>query len=281
MADDDFAGQVAIVTGGASGIGKALAIALAQRRARVVIADNDGQRATEVADQIGQAASAVSLNVTDGAAFGAVVDTVVAQHRRLDLLINSAGTAVGGEVQDLSLDHWNHVLDVNLKGVIHGVHAAYPAMVKQRTGHIVNLASVAGLGPGPLLTPYATSKWGVVGLSLSLRAEAAHYGVGVTAVCPGVIETPLLERATPDGLPTPPSAPITRSWVSRDLGRPYPADAFALDVLRAIKRNRPVLTAPKRARQAAVLLRLFPAVAGRLAQRRVAQERARRQSTAS
>lgn len=242
----------------------------------MVVTDLDGTSAEVVATEIGEAAEASALDVCDAEAFGTLVADVLARQGGLDLLINNAGTAVGGEVQDLDLEHWRRVIDVNVNGVVHGIHAAYPAMVARGRGHIVNVASVAGLGPSPMLTPYGLSKWAVVGLSRSLRAEAAAYGVGVTVVCPGVIDTPLLERTAPDGLPVPSSTPAIRSWVSRDLGPPYPAAAFAEDVLHAVARNRAMLVSPRRARVAASVLRLFPALGDRLAQRRVRQERARR-----
>jgi NADP-dependent 3-hydroxy acid dehydrogenase YdfG len=100
-------------------------------------------------------------------------------------MINNAGIAVGGATDALELADWRRVLDVNLAGVIHGVHAVYPRMVRRRAGHIVNLASVAGLAPYPLALPYTTSKHAVVGLSQALRAEAARHGVRVSVACPG------------------------------------------------------------------------------------------------
>jgi NAD(P)-dependent dehydrogenase (short-subunit alcohol dehydrogenase family) len=241
-----------------------------------VVTDVDGASAEAVAIEIGERAEAFALDVCDADAFATLAANVVARHGGLDLLVNNAGTAVGGEVQDLELEHWRRVIDVNLNGVVHGIRAAYPAMIASGRGQIVNVASVAGLGPAPLLTPYGLTKWAVVGLSRSLRAEAAAYGIGVTVVCPGVIDTPLLERSAPDGMSAPPSTPVIRSWVSRDLGPPYPADAFAQDVLRAVARNRAMLVSPRRAHAAALLLRLFPGLADRVAQRRVRAERRRR-----
>ena len=90
--------------------------------------------------------------------------------------------------------HWDRIIDINIRGVIHGVHAVYPGMVARGSGHIINTASVAGLAPAPLLVPYATTKHAVVGLSISLRAEAAAYGVKVSVLCPSAIETPILDR---------------------------------------------------------------------------------------
>ncbi|MHB8696273.1 MAG: SDR family oxidoreductase, partial [Solirubrobacteraceae bacterium] len=189
----DFNGRVALVTGAASGIGKALAAALAARGAHVIMSDIDRATLEEAATRIDGDRTTAELDVRDANAFVGLVEQITRQHGRLDILINNAGTAAVGEAHELSLDHWRHVLAVNIDGVVHGVHAAYPGMVARASGHIVNIASVAGLAPAPLFAPYATSKFAVMGLSLSLRAEAATHGVGVTVVCPGAIETPLLD----------------------------------------------------------------------------------------
>lgn len=187
-----FEGKSALVTGGASGIGRALGELLAKKGAAVIVADRNAAGADAVAEGIrragGQAESA-ALDVTDAAAYAALVDDVVARYGRLDHLYNNAGIAVIGEARHFSLDDWNKVLDIDLKGVVHGVHAAYPHMIRQGSGHILNTASLAGLIPAPGLVAYAAAKHGVVGLSVSLRAEAAQYGVKVSALCPGFINT--------------------------------------------------------------------------------------------
>lgn len=194
----EFKDKIAIVTGGASGIGRSLGKQLAEHGARVVLADRDGPGAMVVAEQIcalGGVATAVTVDVTDAAAIQALVDDTISRQGRLDYIFNNAGIAVGGEVQHLTLDDWNRVIDVNVRGVVHGVAAAYPHMIRQGFGHIVNMASAAGLGPVPGLTVYATTKHAVVGLSISLRGEAMRYGVKVSAVCPGFVDTPLLRNS--------------------------------------------------------------------------------------
>ena len=112
----------------------------------------------------------------------------------LDVMFNNAGISIGGETEELTLDHWNSIIDVNIRGVVHGVHAAYPVMVRQGSGHIVNTASMGGLMAAGLLTSYVMTKHAVVGLSLALRSEAAAHGVGVTAVCPSAVDTPILDK---------------------------------------------------------------------------------------
>jgi len=160
-------GRIAIVTGAASGIGQALAGALVARGDTVVVADVDKDGAERTAGDLSErgpgAATAAMVDVRDAAAVQALVDQTRDRHGRLDLMVNNAGIAVGGETRELLLAHWDRVIDVNLRGVVHGVHAAYPVMVEQGWGHIVNTASLAGLLPSPGATPYAMTKHGVVG----------------------------------------------------------------------------------------------------------------------
>jgi NAD(P)-dependent dehydrogenase (short-subunit alcohol dehydrogenase family) len=190
---------VAIVTGAASGIGRALCVALAARRVWIVAADVDGAGLAGLAATVdatgGQIATAI-VDVRDAAAVQALVDRTMATHGRLDWLYNNAGITLVGEVAEMTLDQWNRIIDVNLRGILHGVAAAYPIMIKQGFGHIVNTASGMGLSPSPLLTAYSTTKYGVMGLSLGLRAEAQALGVKVSVVCPGFIRSSMFDSAT-------------------------------------------------------------------------------------
>jgi NAD(P)-dependent dehydrogenase (short-subunit alcohol dehydrogenase family) len=256
---------VAIITGGASGIGRALGSALVARGDTVVLADLDRAGAERTAAGLGAAgpgrASGAHLDVRDADAVRALVRQVRDGYGRLDLMVNNAGVGVGGEVADLTLAHWDRALEVNLRGVVHGVHAAYPVMCAQRSGRLVNVASLAGLVASPLLTPYAASKFAVVGLSLSLRAEAADRGVRVNVVCPGVIETPLLDSRGPDDLPAVSAELDPRAMLGHAGGRPYPAELLARDVLRGLARNRALIVAPARARAIWRLARWAPGLA--------------------
>ncbi|MBI3652226.1 MAG: SDR family oxidoreductase [Acidobacteria bacterium] len=195
---DNFKDKIAIVTGGASGIGQALCEALGASGACLIVADVNGEGAQQVAAQIraqGGSAEAFALDVTSAEDVQRLLRETVAQHGRLDLIFNNAGVAVGGEVRDLSLADWRRIVDVNLMGVIYGTTAAYEVMVKQGFGHIVNTASLAGLLPAPFMVPYSATKHAVVGLSKSLRAEAADLGVKVTAICPGYIQTNIFDAS--------------------------------------------------------------------------------------
>jgi len=260
--DTHFQGRVAIVTGAASGIGKALASALARRGATVVLADIDEAGAKAAADELAAGppgrVSGVALDVTDADAVAALVERTAQDHGHLDLLFNNAGIGIVGQVQELTLAHWNRAIDVNLRGVVHGVVAAYPVMIRQGSGHIVNTASLAGLVPSPMLTPYGMTKHGVVGLSTSLRMEAAAHGVRVSVVCPGVIDTPLLDKGNPPDLPPVPEIPSARRLLTKMIGGAYPPASLAEDVLDALARNRPIIVTPRHARIPWRVYRLAP-----------------------
>jgi len=187
-----FSGTTAIVTGGSSGIGRALAEELASRKANVVAADVNSTQLNEVVETIrkaGHNAKAVTLDVSDYTAVKKLVENTVKENNQLDYIFNNAGIAVGGEARDCSIDDWRNVIDVNLYGVINGVASAYPVMVEQGFGHIINTASIEGLIPFPGTISYVASKYGVVGLSNSLRIEGKDLGVKVSVVCPGYIKT--------------------------------------------------------------------------------------------
>ncbi len=264
---EHYRGTVALVTGAASGIGRALATELVARGATVVVADIDREGVVAVASRLEQAAGGVDavptralpavLDVTNADDVAELVARTARDHAGIDFVFNNAGIGVGGPVADLTLAHWRRVLDVNLWGVINGVQAAYPAMVAQGHGHIVNTASLSGLLPSPMLVPYSTSKHAVVGLSVGLRMEAAGRGVKVTVVCPGVIETPLLDKRNPDDLP-PVGSPDIRAMLTRLVGRPYPAASLATDVLDGVARNRAIIVTPFHARRAWALYRASP-----------------------
>jgi NAD(P)-dependent dehydrogenase (short-subunit alcohol dehydrogenase family) len=252
--------RVAVVTGGASGIGAALAAALAARGAKVIVADLDGDGAAAVAARIA-GAEGVPLDVTSADAVEALAARAFADHGAVDLWINNAGIAIAGATADLALADWRRVLDVNLTGVIHGVHAVYPRMVRRGAGHLVNVASVGGLAPYPFALPYTTSKHAVVGLSLALRAEARGLGVKVSVACPGAVDTPIWRRSEVRGA-------LARGR-DRVLGRaPRTTPAQCADaIVRGISANRGVIVVTAEARAAWWLTRLSPALTGWISHR--------------
>lgn len=259
-----FGGKVAIVTGGASGIGRALCEEMARHGASVVVADVNEKGSADVVAAISAAggrASAARLDVTRAEDVERLIEETARASGGLDFMFNNAGIAVIGEARDLTLDHWRRVIDVDLMGVVHGSHAAYRLMVKQGRGHIVNVASSAGLGPSPCLAPYSAAKYGVVGLSLTLRAEGAALGVRVSVVCPGLVRSeiyrtaPMVNLRLDDVLAKVPFAPMDTA-------------AAARTILRGVAREEDVIVFPFYARVLWWLGRLSPAL-GALVGRKV------------
>jgi NAD(P)-dependent dehydrogenase (short-subunit alcohol dehydrogenase family) len=240
-----FDGGTAIVTGGASGIGRALAEELAKRGCEVVLADLQIDLAEEVASEIrvsGGKAKAVKIDVTDFPAMEQLVQETVKRTGRLDYMFNNAGIAIGGSVNHYGIEDWNQIVDINLRGVINGVQATYKLMMSQGFGHIINTASMAALMPGPGNVAYTTTKHAVVGLSQSLRAEAAHRGVRVSVICPGVIRTPILEGGKYGKMliDIPPEQ-LRRMW---ERFKPMPPNIFANKVLNSVAKNKAIIIVP-------------------------------------
>jgi NAD(P)-dependent dehydrogenase (short-subunit alcohol dehydrogenase family) len=263
-----YAGAVAFVTGGASGIGASLGHALVSAGAHVLLADRDP--ATEVAARLGTQAQSVTLDVRDAGAVEAALASAWDQHGRLDYLFNNAGTAVVGEVKDYAPDDWNYVLDVNLRGAIHGIQAAYPRMIAQGFGHIVNMSSMAGLGAAPNGVAYATSKHALVGLSRSLRIEAAPHGVQVSVVCPGPVRTPILVDGGKHGRVRRAGSEHEQRAFWESL-RPIAPDALAGKVLRRLAKGHGLIIEPALWRLLWRLEQLFPSLAEGMVARRHAR----------
>lgn len=272
MAMGALDGAVTLLTGAAGGIGVELARVLAARGARLTLTDRDPHRLADVTSRLPGATSTV-VDVTDPDSCGRAVDEVLERHGRLDLVISNAGIGVAGAADEIPLAHWRASVEVNLMGAIHVVRAAYPAMVTAGGGRIVLVASLSGLVPTPLLAPYTATKHGLVGLGLALRAEAAQHGVTVTTVCPGPVDTPLLDQAAPDDLEAVARPPDPRRYLTRLAGRPMPAAAFAEAAVHGIERDRPLVILPGRARGVALLQRLMPGVVARIGAKELVRER--------
>ncbi len=192
MSVQGYEGKVAIVTGGGSGIGRALCEALGRGGAKVVVADIGPERAQEVASGLA-GAKAVALEVSVQADVENLIEETFTEHGRLDYMFNNAGIpGVGGRTIELGVEPWKRMMDVNLMGVIYGTLAALKVMAGQGSGHIVNTSSLAGLISAPL-PPYTTAKHAVVGMTTSLRAEAESLGVRMSVVCPGFVHTPIFD----------------------------------------------------------------------------------------
>lgn len=267
---------VALVTGGASGIGAALVRALAANGAEVWIADRRLEPARELAEQVargGGTVHAIELDVRDAAEFERIVAGVVQRSGRIDYLFNNAGIGVAAEVDSNTLEDWNNVIDVNMRGVVHGIHAAYPVMIRQGSGHIVNTASMAGLMTGGGQVSYSATKHAVVALSRSLRVEAERHGVQVSVLCPGVIRTPIFTGGAYgriDAIGMSDEEIVKTFWEPL---RPMDPDVFAARALRYVHRGDDIIVVPRWWKSFWYLDRLSPALSMRLA--KFAMERTR------
>ncbi|CAM3496215.1 SDR family oxidoreductase [Nocardioides dubius] len=263
-------GRTALVTGGASGIGAALGRALVAAGAHVVLADLDGAgaQASAAATSGPGNATGITLDVTDAAAVEAAVAAISDEHGRIDLVFNNAGITLIGDTEQLTLAQWNAIIDVNIRGVVHGVAAAYPRMIAQGGGHLVNTASMGGLMAAGLLTSYVMTKHAVVGLSLALRSEAAAHGVGVTVVCPAAVDTPILDKGEFGAI-------NGRDYYLKGQGikRPVDPDALAARVLAAVVADEAVVIEPRQARMAYRLQRFAPGLVRRASVGFVAKQR--------
>jgi NAD(P)-dependent dehydrogenase (short-subunit alcohol dehydrogenase family) len=269
-----FKDKVAVVTGGGAGIGEAVCRELARRGALVTVADindEDAQRLAAAIVSSGGRAQARHVDVTGEQDVRRLVEETAAAHGRLDYLFNNAGIAIGGDARDLTPGQWRQVLDVDLYGVLHGTLAAYPVMVRQGCGHIVNTSSATGLLPQPINAPYCTAKHAIVGLSLSLRLEGADLGVKVSVVCPGYVRTSIYQNTVLAGLP--------REQAARKPVKMIGASQAAAAILDGVARNHAVIIFPGYVRWAWRVYRLVPRAVERVFLWRVRQ--LRRYRTAS
>jgi NAD(P)-dependent dehydrogenase (short-subunit alcohol dehydrogenase family) len=263
-----FDGAVAIVTGSASGIGRALAEELTKRGCEVVLADLQIELAQEVASGIRATAGkaeAVEVDVIDFSAVETVVQKTVDRTGRLDYIFNNAGIAIIESVDRYTLEDWNRIVDVNLRGVIHGVQTAYQVMLKQGFGHIVNTASIAGLAPLPGAAGYSMTKHAVVGLSTSLRIEAATMGIRVSVFCPGLIRTPIMQGGKYGKIAE--DLPRDEMQVMLERLRPMHPELFAMKALNAVAKNKAIIIVPSWWKIGWWLHRLSPSLGLFLAQK--------------
>lgn len=191
----DLTGKVAVVTGAGSGIGEGIARAAAGAGMRVVVADIDLAKAQAVAADLGEHALAHKVDVSNLASVEALRDATLERFGAVHLLCNNAGVWIGALMQEADIKDWQYLINVNLYGVIHGVKAFLPLLLAQGEGHIVNTASMGGLISGPPEGLYTTTKFAVVGLSEALLMEIVGEGVGVSVLCPGLVNTNLITQS--------------------------------------------------------------------------------------
>lgn len=243
--------KVVLVSGGARGIGAALARAHRARGDTVVVAD---LRPLHDDDRF--------LDVRDRDAYRLLAEDVVASHGRIDIFYDNAGIAVAGVHEEMTPRHWQDQIDINLRGVVHGVDAVYPLLCRQGHGQLVIMASLAGLLPIPAMIPYSAVKSAVVTLGRALRVEARRHGVQVSVVCPAFVATPLLTNINP-GLPATGANEVGVRLVRQVQGRPMDPDRLAAVVLRALPADPEIVLAPWPMAHLAVLGEKFVPAVGR------------------
>jgi NADP-dependent 3-hydroxy acid dehydrogenase YdfG len=261
----NVSGKIAFITGGASGIGAALSTKLVDEGTEVWIADRQIGPAQELAQRLNSGAAkahAIELDVRSYPSFEGAVAEAVQQSGRIDYLFNNAGIGVGGEIDSYTLDDWNDVFDVNLRGVVHGIQAVYPIMIRQHSGHIVNTASMAGLVATPGTASYTATKHAVVAISKALRVEAERHGVQVSVLCPGAIRTPILAMGKYGRYNGVTDEQLLKFW---EPFRPMAPEKFAERALRAVLRGDAIVVVPAWWKALWYLERLSPALSMRAA----------------
>lgn len=234
-----FTGKKALVTGAGSGIGRATAFLLAENGAQLILCDLNAEaleRTATLARGLGAQVDTHRVDVSDWDDMQALATKVNKTHGALDILINNAGVGLGGSFLDTPVSDWQWVLGINLMGVVHGCKAFLPAMVEKGRGHVVNTASAAGYYAAPDMTAYSASKHGVMGLSEALRAEMAEHGIGVSAICPGVVNTNIINAGRMHGATGEAQGKIAAFYRRRNYGPELVAEA----IVSAIEHNRAV-----------------------------------------
>ncbi|MFD8619921.1 SDR family oxidoreductase [Streptomyces sp. NPDC059513] len=260
-----FAGQLVLVTGAASGIGRATAFAFAEAGARVVAVDLDAEgaaRTAELARLVGApAAWGEAVDVSDEAAMEKLAAKVAAEYGTVDVLVNNAGIGLSGSFLETTSEEWKRVLDVNLWGVIHGCRIFGKQMADRgQGGHIVNTASAAAFQPSRALPAYSTSKAAVLMLSECLRAELAEKSIGVSAICPGIVNTNITATTRFAGAGVEEEQRLRKRTTRLYGRRNYPPEKVADAILEAVVRNRAVVPVTPEARGARLLSRVSPGV---------------------
>jgi NAD(P)-dependent dehydrogenase (short-subunit alcohol dehydrogenase family) len=253
-----LAGRRVLVTGAASGIGRALATAAAAQGAALYLTDRNASALDDVASRLGDSVRlARAADVTDAAAIGALADDAHADGGPLDVVMNVAGIATWGTVDRLTLEQWRHTIDVNLMGPIHVIDAFVAPMVRgKRGGHLVNVSSAAGLFGLPWHAPYSASKFGLRGVSEVLRFDLRPHGIGVSLVCPGGVDTPLTTTVDIAGVNTHSDRfeHVRRHFSRRAVSPEHAAEA----ILRGVRHNRYLVYTSRDIQALFLLQRVFP-----------------------
>lgn len=253
----ELAGATAVVTGAGKGIGRATALALAERGALVVVTDIDLQAAELVAKEIGETAEARCLDVTDAVAVAALAAEVPA-----DVVVANAGVGMSGRLTEMAVDDWRWIRDVNLDGVVHTLHAFGPGMLLRRRGHAVVVSSGLGYTMRATEPAYVTTKAAVLALARCLRADWRGDGVGVSAICPGIIDTTIVDTTRFVG-----GDPRARDKARRIFRRGHKPEQVAEAIVGAVEHDRAVVPVGWEARLGWWAQRLTPIAAQQVAAR--------------
>jgi len=268
----NLTGKTVLVTAAGSGIGRETALAFARRGADIVICDIQESAASRTAEDVralGRNAMAEVVDVADAERMRAFAETVHSKIEAVDILVNNAGVGLGGGFLDTTLEDWQWIIGINLRGVVHGCHFFVPRMVaRKRGGHVVNVASAAAYLASEALCAYSTTKFAVLGLSEALRDELQPHGIGVTAICPGIINTPITGSARLRGKAALPGA--REQMVAFYQRRNYGPERVAQAIVKAVARNAAVAPVSPEAWVLYLLKRLSPGFTAWL-NRRMAQ----------
>jgi NAD(P)-dependent dehydrogenase (short-subunit alcohol dehydrogenase family) len=253
-----IAGSRVAITGAGSGIGRATSLECARVGAAVIAIDIDAGSAEATAEactRLGADSAAYRCDVGDYEAVLALADRIEAEHGPVDVLVNNAGVGVAGPFLDNSIEDWRWLRSVNIDGMVHGAHVFGRSMVQRGHGHVVNLASMAGYMPHGGLAAYCTSKAAVIMFSQCLRADWARDGVGVSAICPGVIDTPIPVNTRMVG-----AMAERRDQAIRAFGHGHSPEAVAKAIVGAVEHNRELVPVGIESSVAYRVLRFAPAM---------------------
>lgn len=237
-----FRDKVVVVTGAGSGIGRATALAFAGEGADLVISDQHEKRLLQVSDEIrslGSRCMSRQVDVADKNQIKAFSEDVILKRGKVDILFNNAGVAIGGNFSDTGIEDFEWIYSINVWGVIYCIKYFLPHMISQRSGHIVNTSSIAGLAAAPGMSAYCSTKFAVAGLGESLRAELKRHNIGVTTICPGVINTRILADGRMHLKQE--QRGNTKNMVHFYKKYGWPPERVAKAVLKAVRKNRSVV----------------------------------------
>lgn len=257
----ELTGKRVLITGAASGIGKALAVATGRDGAHLVLTDRNAEALAAAVDELRNAEADVVLarpaDVSDRDQVQALADATHAAGGSVDVVMNVAGVAAWGTVDRLEHRHWQAMVDVNLMGPIHVIECFVPAMIKAgRGGHLVNVSSAAGLVGLPWHAAYSASKFGLRGVSEVLRFDLRQHGIGVSLVCPGGVDTGLTETIEIAGVDQ--TGPRFRRMQAHFRRRAVTPDQAAAAILRGVRRNRYLVYTSRDIQALFLLQRVFP-----------------------